>query len=543
MPHFAQDFPTRRYPYPPTLREAGGFESSALAEADGLTAGVIHRLVLGVDAPPAVPMAPSDVETLLRDPFAKLALKKPPFPLSLRELLGVVDHFNNEPAGLPEQKSFVVADGGKIPWSEETATLNRFFRLAVVRARGGDVRLLISSSVAIDSHDADAFLQVIGWDPANEVYNYYERRGGTWIWAGNSWHALQAESRGKGPFDSHVNGSLVMKELKIPWSHWHSESSAIAEDALAPGDPLRTEPLFVDRTGAQVLQVGVVQPGIDRWTEARVRKTLLPGHCDPRPLVRHCLETTTVNLISADVASASVTADERLRLPPSFFLNVDALIDLLEIDADIGPVEVAGRLYLESLQEFEVVLHQGDFYWAGDTHFAFLVPEAAYEDLSVLDYLLRRGFLSPRFAACLVMVDYPNPVYSRRRERLARYVPFHAARAPQGWDVESQFVAAVQHAASGGPADSPEREFLAYWDLGEGGWKPHFQNLIETYFAAIQARADTRDGFFDFFRLAESRRRRFRRLPLAEFDLTLPQTNIPPGAPDLFMRSDGAIES
>jgi hypothetical protein len=32
-------------------------------------------------------------------------------------------------------------------------------------------------------------------------------------------------------FDSHVNGSLVMKELKAPWTHWHSSRAKIQDTA------------------------------------------------------------------------------------------------------------------------------------------------------------------------------------------------------------------------------------------------------------------------------------------------------------------------
>src|SRR5262249_11464962 len=144
---------------------------------------------------------------------------------------------------------------------------------------------------------------------------------------------------------------------------------------------------------------------------------------------------------------------------------------------------------------------------------------------------------------CLLMVDFPNPVYSIHRQALARYVPASTSRTATGWDLEDQLVANVRAGSGGLPTSSPERELLSYWDLGEAAWKPHFQHLIESYFAALQRRADTRDGFFDFVRLAESRRRQFRRLPLAEFDLTLPRTNIPENTPNQHMRSDGTIYS
>lgn len=556
MPMFASDFPTRRPSYRPPAVGAGGLESATHFVAGdwaSLAPGILHRLVLGIDPPPPYPMMAEEVASL-KDPFAELLLKRDVFPLTLTDLLAALNVLNDKPAGLPTQKSFVVADGGKIPWSPTTETLNRFFRLAVTRSRDSEFGILISSSPAVNSSAPRAFLQVIGWDSENGHYNYYERRGRTWIWAGNSWHALEPPSRGKGPFDSHVNGSLVMKELKLPWNHWHSQSSAISDDALHTDDPFRKDPLFMAREGAEVLQLGVVQPGIDRWTESRVSKTLSGGKCDPRPLLRHLVETTTVNLVSSDRASASVNPGTKLRLPATFFLNADALLNRLGIDAEVSPIQVGGALYLESLRKFDFALQQNGFRQPGDTHFAFLVPEVAYEDLAVLDRLLAHGVVSLRFAACLLMVDYPNPVYSARRAELAQYVPASAARTATGWDLEAAFVTNVRAAVPDRPAAGPEREFLSYWDLGVAGWRDHFRQRIESYFAALQRQADTRDGFLDFIRLAESRRRQFRfiqlpgssppqfrRAPLAEFDLTLPRTNIPDDSPNLFMRGDGTI--
>ena len=70
-----------------------------------------------------------------------------------------------------------------------------------------------------------AFLQCLAWDPVHEWFNFYarSRQGdrqtgaaapGLWVYAGNSTHAFVQGSRGRGPFDGHVSGSLVMKELE-----------------------------------------------------------------------------------------------------------------------------------------------------------------------------------------------------------------------------------------------------------------------------------------------------------------------------------------
>jgi hypothetical protein len=538
-------FPTRSYPY--RYPGAEGLESADVLDAIKnlkLESGRLHRFVLGVDELPTQ-LSDAEIDKLVRDPFAQLLLRRGTFPLTLRDLLAALDAVNGEADGLPQQKSFLVADGGQIPWTPETAAVNRLLRFTVVRLRGSDARLMISASTSLDS--SDQFLQLIAWDAVNGVFNFYERRGGTWLWAGNSYSALQPESRGHGPFDSHVNGAMVMKELRAPWSNWHSMRASIQDNVLAPTDSLRTEPLFVNRTSAHELEVGVVKPGIDRWTRARLAKASSADGStisEVPSFLRQVIDSTTVNLISSDMESAHVTDSSSLTLPNSFFLNVEALLDNVGLDPQISPVKVPGRLYLNSLRRYDFVLTDGTFRQPGDTFFAFLVPEPAFEDMNVLALLLERKVINSRFAACVLMVDFQNPISSARRKKLMAYVP-ETARALSAEnssdDIAHKFVAAIEVLEATLQADTPEREFLENWRLPSDVWKRTFENRIEEYFSKLHHLADSEAGVDGWMRLAESRRREFRRRPLAEFRLTTPTTNIPVDSPTLSMRADGTV--
>jgi hypothetical protein len=497
-------------------------------------------MILGFDSGPE-PIADDELARGLRDPFAELLLKRGVFPQSLRELLGALDAHDGAPEGLPIRASYVVGDGGQIPWTEDTAGLNRELRLVVTRSRGSDLELMVSASTVVDS--TEHFLQVLAWDPDNRVFHFYQRVDGAWVWAGNSWHALEPPSRGRGPFDSHVNGSLVMKELLAPWLHWSSERARIGVEALAPADPLRQEPLFRDHTGAQNLELAV-KAGIARWTRARLDGTRAPdGTVRQVPaLLRQVLETTTVNLRTADVPSRQVRAGKPLRIPLTFFLDQEALLNVVGLAPDVFPFDVDGELYLESLRTFGFELRADGFSRAGDVFFAFPFPEPSFEDRTVLDQALRQGVLSDRFAAALLMVDFPNPVFSPRRAALMRHVPETAHLGPAGSDLPQRFAGAVEAAADDLPAESPEREFLANWSLPGDSWRGAYEARIVAYFQEAAARAATPEGWADAVRLAESRRREFRRRPLAEFDLTLPvATGIPADAPLLEMTLDGTV--
>lgn len=506
-----------------------------------LEPNTVHQFVLGLDDHPQ-PMN-FRVLTDLRDPFADHILTKGNFPLSLRALLAAIDAIDDDLASLPKQQSFLIADGGQIHWSPETASVARHFRLTISRTSSSQPGILISTSTQFDSESQ--FLQVLAWDSNNEVYNYYERRGGTWLWAGNSYHALTSPTRGKGPFDSHVNGSLVMKELKFPWAHWHSEASAITDEVLEPDDPLRAESLWRDRLGADVFEDSVVRPGIERWTKSRIHKCIsdrtngaLDGVIE---LMRQVLETTTVNLIASERQSRSIRNDTRLRLPITFFLNSDALFNTLELEPNISVPEVIGEFYLQSLSTYGFHLRQEDFRLPGDTHFAFLVPEPAFEDLSVLNHLIREEIIGKRFAACLLMIDFVNPISSASRAHLMRYVPRVSSFSDGNCDLEDIFVRNIEQTiANVNPASSIEAEFLNNWNLGSL-WKRQFEERIETYFLRVFEQLQSQEGFNQYVELGESRRREFRKRPLAEFDLTLPVTNIPDDSPTLQMRQDGTV--
>lgn len=539
-------FPTRSYPYRYPAAAAEGAEADATVEAIRnlkLEPGRLYRFVLGLDDAPSQ-MTDAEIDKLLQDPFAQLLLRRGTFPLTLRELLSALDAVNGEADGLPEQKTFLVADGGQIPWTPETADVNRLLRFAVVRLRGSDARLMVSASTSLDSNDQ--FLQLIAWDAVNGFFNFYERRGGTWLWAGNSFCALQPESRGQGPFDSHVNGAMVMKELHAPWSNWHSMRVSIQDNVLAPTDPLRNESLFKSRISAHELEFGVVKPGIDRWTRARLANAIANDGTmsEVKSFLRQILETTSVNLASSDMQSAQVSENTSLILPNTFFLNVDALLDNVQLEPDITPIKVPGKLYLDALRRFDFALTDGVFRQPGDTFFAFLIPEPAFEDINVLALLLERQVISPRFAACLLMVDFQNPISSARRMKLMAYVP-DKARAVSADnvsdDVAHQFVAAIESVAATVPAGTPEHEFLDNWRLSENDWKRTFEKRIEDYFVKLQQLAGTDAGFDGWTRLAESRRREFRKRPLAEFRLTTPTTSIPADAPSLSMNVDGTV--
>jgi hypothetical protein len=476
-------------------------------------------------------MTAAEVSSELTDPFAALLLARGILPLSIRSLLDALNQHNEAINGLPFQRSFLVADGGKIPWTQETDALRREFRLIVTRAQGSETQqpdLMISSSTNIDSETI--FLQLIAWDSTHEVFQFYQRLGKGWAWAGNSWDALAGDTRGKGPFDSHVNGAMVMKELKAPWINWHSQAASITGEALAPDDPLRKESLFQQRTGAEHLEIEVVRPGIRRWTDARFNKLFQAGELQRAPeFLRQAIATTTVNLACAPEEASQARTGKLINLPLSFFLNDEALLNLLQIPAEISRPQVDGGIYAQCLERYKVSRSDGVFDFPGDTHFVFLIPEPAFEDHVVLQKLVRLQLLPPKLAAALLMVDFANPIFSDRRAALLRYMPDKIQLSAAGSDLTKNIISSIS--SQGNKPDSPESEFLDNWAISDADWANVFARRLEHYIGLVEQALQTLPGFDPIFRLAESRRREFRKRPLFEFRLTTPVTNIPEDAP------------
>jgi len=536
-----QQFPTRNYPY-------RGQPRGAVAPLEPVLPNTLYRRVLGLDAGHS-PMTPEELRQLT-DPFGRLLRSGQPFPLTLKQVLAALDALNGTPNALPDQLVFLAADGGHIPWTPETDGLQRAFRFVVARG-AGEFTLLISSSTRIESAENGAFLQVIGWDATHEVFHYYERLFGVFFWAGMSPHALADGTRGLGPFDSHVNGSLVMKELRAPWVHWHAPQAGINEEAFAPNDPLRNEPLFRNRVSAERLESEVVRPGIRRWNEARVRKAVGADGVwrQAHHFLRQAITDTTVNLATSDTASRSLTDEMRLRPPHTFFLNSDTLFDTLGLAPDdpaVADITISGAHFRQLLARYDAHRTDGALRINGDSHFAFLTPEPAFEDTNLIDVMMQAGLLTPRFTAALAMTDFSNPVFSPRRAALLRYTPTELSVNPTaGEALASRFVENVQaviannehHAAA---PDSPEREFLANWETEN--FETVYRRRITDYLLAAQSGMNNLDIVDGWFRLAEYRRRRFRRRPLAEFNLTTPRTNIPENAPPLRMTLQGRVE-
>ena len=502
----------------------------------------INQHIQGQD-PPTRGMTDEEITRLLNDPLASLVLRKGVFPRSLAELLEALDAQNTSATGVPEQSSFLIAEGGQIRFK---AGLDKGgSRLLTVRVRNNAAELMISTLVppGVDPRSPGLLNEVIAWDPINSTFHFYQRQEGMWFWCGQSDMALVAPTRGQGPFDSHVNGYIVMKELQTPWVHWHGPGLGISETAYAPNDPLLRDPLFINKDNALNFETRVVRPLADRWNEARFAKARTGKRIiNLDQYFRQILDSSSANLISTHKEWSQITRDRDLDdIPPSFFVDTASLIEVAGIPADLPRLVMTRQRYRGLVTKHKLRVIGGSVNVAGDVPFCFTVPERALEDVLPLKILIDKGVLSARLAAALLMIDFSNPVTSPLRRALLKYVPA-AAGFSAAASLDRTLVAAIKKAAPTTPSGSPEKLFVANWDLGPDAWRDAYADRIERYLAAVAARLASDEGADDIFRLAESRRREFAKRPLAEFKLSLPQaTGISESAPPLAMTETATV--
>jgi hypothetical protein len=525
-------------PPPPTETAGPVLEAAGPAGAPVAATPVLFQFLHGQDAAPKA-MTPDEIADL-GDAFTQhvLPLDGAQIPLTLQELVTAIE--SATAPSFPLRNMFMV-DEGAIPHGADPAFELNTRLVFTWSTSDADPPDILVSTVAI-AGDPRSLLQLIAWSEKDRAFHYFERNNGAWGWAGNSFHALAAPTRGQGPFDSHINGSLVMKELKAPWSHWHSADSHIPRSLFGPDTEFNTDPLFQQLDGAESLE-GVVRTGIGRWTNGRFARHLTGATLTGLPdYLRQLLWCTSINLVSS-TKSFHDPSVARFDLPSTFFFDADALDFLVaELDpaADVLPgqrLTVDAQLYRTAATN--AALHvlddeQPPHQVAGDTNFAFLVPERAAEDQVVVRELVSHEVLSARLGLCLLLVDFCNPVFSPRRAALLRHIPASVAAGAHGAALDTALIGAV-----GTPApqqDSPEAELLDLWNSAD--LLQRTGTMLGNYNAAVNQRLQSPDGVADLLRLADSRRQVLTARSLFEFHATLATGAAPP---HLAMAPDGTV--
>ncbi len=163
------------------------------------------------------PMSEHEIREL-GDAFTqRVLLTSATIPVTLGDLITAIEA-SAGPAKLI-RKMFLVDEGAMPHQVNPDFALNTRLVFSWQETSQTAPDILLSTVPSTD--DPTALLQLIAWSDTNQAFHFFERDHEriAWGWAGSSFDALVSPTRGKGPFDSHINGGLVMKELKAPWTH------------------------------------------------------------------------------------------------------------------------------------------------------------------------------------------------------------------------------------------------------------------------------------------------------------------------------------
>ncbi|KAK7426017.1 hypothetical protein QQZ08_007465 [Neonectria magnoliae] len=460
--------------------------------------------------------------------------------------------------------------------------------------------------------DPDAFLQVASWD--GTTFRFYQKdkpivngkRGvPTWNYFGQSMDAFGPFSY-LGPFNGHVNGACIMKELRKPWIHWLGGETNDFQASLSSDDieAFQEVPWLTQEGGSVLSAVNsnpnsletAIERGVRNWFSTRQKRdffvspttTLKKNPSNIPRWASHLFLTTTINISCADDAVGQLAAD--YDFPLDHFYDQELLglsfTDLLpeglpqigfkEADykkaiaalrlcllMEVGPMDKADvTLSWQVLGQdrrnegaytdvpFKILLENSEGLSPFNILHASLEDAAGVEKMQTLKKVRKPGSASTFLGLfsvetfnAIMMVDFWNPIYSWKRGRLMQYVPSETT-FDTTYDIDARFVENVKNSqyAQLKIDGSPEYEFVRLLGVDS---KTHQAAILE-YLRAIQARMneDPVGTLVDYLTLAESRRRIYRPLPLDEFGPTMPfALNIDPKVP-LYkeMKSDGTIQ-
>ena len=481
--------------------------------------------IVGIDTP-VRPMQLEEIEAL-GDPFTTQILLKGKTPMTLTELINEIEAL--DAPSYPIRKLFLIAEGGQIKLNQPEFSLNA--RLVYTWQKDNSTPPdLMLSTVPVANHN-ESLLQLISWSEKDGSFHFFERKRGFWGWAGNSFTAFDERARGKGPFDSHINGGLVMKELKFPWAHWHSMSNSIPRDAFDADSEFNTNPLFGIISSADKLEP-IVKTGIRRWYKSRIKNDLNGTTLDNvETYTRQLFGSTTVNLISSGIEFHRIKNDS-IALPGTFFYDLDgieyAASKIDPFQAVIPPINIAfdGNMYDAIAREMQLRIvdncSSGTPIKEGDTHFCFTVPERAFEDLEACKQLVQNKFISAKFMLCTLMVDFTNPIRSELRKALMAYAPDNI-NINSDFALENAILSEIQKTEF---QNRPEViAFMEYWN--ESNLLIRVQNELKLFMESIQNQMQNEAYAKKLFQLAEFRKQRFRTRLLNEFCSTTSRTEHP----------------
>jgi hypothetical protein len=355
---------------------------------------------------------------------------------------------------------------------------------------------------------SDLLVEVIAWDPAKQLFNFYElvEDGGpqraSWFYRGDSRLILEdiqflhrQRTAGQRPFREqlrcsgcHVNGGLLQKELASPYNDWWMKSRPLPLGSLTP-----------DSTVAKIL------PGLVDADELAKLVQVTSRRLAASPAYRQALQSHTMQEqlrplfcpLELNIESDHDPFDERkpaVQIPAGFFA-----------DPRLGASSIAipRKNYEQALQQLQSGMRR--LPGRADADHAWLAPVKANSDIVMAEALVEMGVVDHEFVADVLAVDFTNPLFSASRCGLLTQVP-----ADGGPDFLPRFQAALK-------ASSEPTARVLLENLTDPKRDANFYHQqVRGYLDACQKRASEPEAAIEWFSVLVQRRAEVDHLELSQ---------------------------
>lgn len=353
--------------------------------------------------------------------------------------------------------------------------------------------------------------EMLAFDPAAGVFNYYETKGDEIEFFGNSQELVEKGASGQTRrcAECHTGGGPVMKELNAPWLHWNLDFTTPGHrEIIAANEKLlgrETNPIDLE---------GLVQQGNDEWNARRLA------------LAKEGLGTTR-------------TVADLLR---PVFCTVE-----VNLDSDFGPQVSSGPLTEmvldDTLSSFASIKLSNDDYQAIiasfgsrmavptdkiDTVGAFTRIQRGDADSNYQQKLIDDGILDREFVEDVLLVDFTRAVFSTDRCNLLEFAPDLEGRDATVDRIRAGFIENLKKADD---LSGAAKDFLRNLEQDEDDARATVKRFAE---ACSRREGTTKVGdtevsavALDYLTYVLNVREQAVELPVFEFDgLTTPLTEI-----------------
>lgn len=318
--------------------------------------------------------------------------------------------------------------------------------------------------------------EMITEDPKTGALHFYKYEEGKLNFQGNSF------TKGNPCLRCHTMGGLVMKELAFPWRNWLGNrfDDPTAEERAA----VHPKPLFAGPEVEQTVRMSDMQVSIAYKAGLRNGRKELEGET-LKDLLKPLFCTVDVNLathIEGITPSAQSPAGEDAPQPAvhALFLSASLIFDP-QLAAPIG---IQGNEFAGAPSNGDVKKYLASIGVPGSDIVA--IPSPANASVMRLSMLSSSQEGDPIFDPIVIMaaraIDFPNPVFSKKRCGLWQYIP----ATPMSQLKTPKAVSDKLNSALANVQDPVAKEFIKYLNMDP--FSPEFsQDLMQKMTKFISA--------------------------------------------------------